>query len=169
MRVLGFIAAALWASAATAAIPKAYRVVALETAVPADVLYAVALQESRAALGNGVKEPWPWTLNVRGVGYRFGSRRAVYLALNKLLKSGETHVDIGLMQVHWRFHAPKLGNSWAALNIYQNLRVGASILRTCYRQTGNWPAATGCYHSNTSWRAKAYSASVSVLMAGVRP
>ena len=45
MRILGFIAAALWANAATAAIPKAYRVVALETAVPADVLYAVALRK----------------------------------------------------------------------------------------------------------------------------
>ena len=50
MKFLGFIAAALWASAATAAIPRAYRVVALETAVPVGVLYAVALQESRAAL-----------------------------------------------------------------------------------------------------------------------
>ena len=169
MKILGFIAAALWANAATAAIPKAYRAVAAEMAVPADVLYAVALQESRAALGRGVKEPWPWTLNVRGVGYRFGSRRAVYLALNTLLKSGETRVDIGLMQVHWRYHAPKLGNSWAALNIYQNLRVGASILRACYRQTGNWTAATGCYHSNTPWRAAAYSASVTAILADVRP
>ena len=169
MKFLGFIAAALWASAATAAIPRAYRVVALETAVPVGVLYAVALQESRAALGRGVREPWPWTLNVRGVGYRFGSRRAVYLALNTLLKRGETHVDVGLMQVHWRFHAPKLGNSWAALNPYHNLRVGASILTACFRQTGNWTAATGCYHSNTPWRATAYSASVSALMAGVRP
>ena len=72
MKILGLIAAALWANAATAAIPKAYRVVAAEMAVPADVLYAVALQESRAALGRGVKEPWPWTLNVRGVGYMIG-------------------------------------------------------------------------------------------------
>ena len=55
MKLLGFIAAALWASVATADIPRAYRVVALETAVPVGVLYAVALQESRAALGRGVE------------------------------------------------------------------------------------------------------------------
>jgi len=48
--------------------------VAAEMAVPADVLYAVALQESRAALGRGVKEPWPFTLNARGVGYCLRTR-----------------------------------------------------------------------------------------------
>ena len=34
--------------------------------------------------------------NVRGVGYRYGSRAAVYAALNTWLKAGETRIDVGL-------------------------------------------------------------------------
>ncbi len=40
-------------------VPRAYRVVAVEYAVPADLLYAIALQESRALLGKNVRQPWP--------------------------------------------------------------------------------------------------------------
>ena len=155
-----------WVSVpALAAIPALYHQIARETHVPASVLYGVALQESRAALGKHVARPWPWTLNVRGTGYRYGSRAAVFAALNTWLKSGETRIDVGLMQIHWRYHAPKLGNSWRALSPEHNLRVGAAVLRACFRQLGNWTDATGCYHSQTPWRADAYKASVAALIA----
>ena len=148
-------------------VPRAYRVVAVEYAVPADLLYAIALQESRALLGKNVRQPWPWTLNVAGVGYRYGSRKAAYLALNTLVKNGETRIDVGLMQVHWRFHSAALGSTWTGLQPWHNLRVGASILKDCFRRTGNWTLASGCYHSMTPTRSANYAASVSQLLTGV--
>ena len=148
-------------------VPRAYRVVAVEYAVPADLLYAIALQESRAALGKNVRQPWPWTLNVAGVGYRYGSRKAAYLALNTLVKSGEKRIDVGLMQVHWRFHSAALGSTWSGLQPWHNLRVGASVLKACYRRIGNWTLASGCYHSMTPTRSANYAASVSALRKGV--
>lgn len=151
-----------------AAVPKAYHVVAKEYGVPVKVLYAIALAESRASLGRGVRQPWPWTLNVEGVGYRYGSRRAAFAALNGLVRSGTTAVDVGLMQVHWRFHAAKLGNTWIGLDPYRNLRVGASVLVDCYRRLGNWTTASGCYHSMTPWRSTRYASIVSDIMKGIQ-
>ena len=151
--------------ACTAAIPPAYHVVAREYGVPVKVLYAIALAESRTSLGNGVRQPWPWTLNVEGTGYRYGSRRAAYAALNALVRKGTTGVDVGLMQVHWRYHAVKLGNTWTGLQPYHNLRVGARILLDCYNRLGNWIRASGCYHSSTPWRSTAYANTVSSIMA----
>ena len=150
-----------------ARVPRAYRVVAVEYAVPANLLYAIALQESRAALGKNVRQPWPWTLNVAGVGYRYGSRKAAYLALNTLVNGGEKRIDVGLMQVHWRFHSAALGSTWSGLQPWHNLRVGASILKDCFRRTGNWSTASGCYHSMTPTGSANYAASVSQLLTGV--
>lgn len=153
--------------ACSAEIPRAYRVVATEYGVPVKVLYAIALAESRTSLGKGVRQPWPWTLNVEGTGYRYGSRRAAYAALDALVRQGTTGVDVGLMQVHWRYHSAKLGNTWSGLQPYHNLRVGARILLDCYDRLGDWTRASGCYHSSTPWRSKAYAATVSNLMADI--
>jgi soluble lytic murein transglycosylase-like protein len=152
-----------------AEVPRAYHRVATEYQVPVRLLYAVALQESRTTLGAQLKRPWPWTLNVAGVGYRYGSRQAAFAAINQHLASGEARIDIGLMQVHWRFHKDRLGSVWAALSPYHNLRVGASILRDCYQRMGDWSQASGCYHSGTAWRAARYAASVGRLQAQVAP
>lgn len=152
---------------AAAAIPRAYQVVAAEYGVPAKVLYAIALAESRASLGPGVRQPWPWTLNVEGEGLRYGSRRAAFAALNRLVRDGRTRVDVGLMQVHWRYHAAKLGSTWLGLDPYRNLRVGAAILVECHRRLGDWTRASGCYHSSTPWRSTAYASNVASIMASV--
>jgi hypothetical protein len=149
-------------------VPCAYAVVALEYGVPVKVFYAIALAETRAALGRKLKQPWPWTLNVEGVGYRYGSRRAAYAALQGLILRGTVAVDVGLMQVHWRWHAAKLEHTWVGLDPYHNLRVGASVLRDCYRRLHNWTLASGCYHSSTPWRASQYADNVSSIMAQVR-
>jgi hypothetical protein len=164
------LAASVWLLPSTAlAFPKLYQTIARETQVPVELLYGIALQETQAALGRHLTRPWPWTLNVCGTGYRYGSRAAVFVALNRWLKKGETRIDVGLMQIHWRYHSAKLGNSWIALSPRHNLRVAAVVLRACFRKSGTWKAATGCYHSTTPWRAAAYQASVEALMAGGAP
>ena len=52
-----------------------------------------------------------------------------------------------LMQVNWRYHRTRLRDPWRALDPYYNLRVGARILRDCYREHADWWRAVGCYHS----------------------
>ena len=130
------------------AVPVGYRTVAAERGIPDDVLYAVALTESGKSMKTaGEYRPWPWTLNVAGRGYFFESRLSAWQALTAWLEQGERVIDIGLMQVNWRYHEERLGTPWQALEPYHNLRVGAGILQACYSQRQDWWESVGCYHA----------------------
>ena len=133
------------------AVPAGYRSIASESGIPHTLLYAVALTESGKQVGSiQIYRPWPWTLNVAGQGYFFESRQAAWQALMAHLKDGKRSIDIGLMQVNWRYHQEKLGTPWHALDPYFNLRVGAGILQACYNTRQDWWASVGCYHSPTN-------------------
>ncbi|WP_404357156.1 transglycosylase SLT domain-containing protein [Methylotuvimicrobium sp. KM1] len=129
------------------AIPSSYRQIAHEYGIPPRVLYSVALQESRMRLRSRQTRPWPWTLNVAGVPRRYPTRIAAYIGLTQYLKQGIRSIDVGLMQVNWRYHQDKLGNPWQALDPYHNVRTGAKILASEYRESQDWFEAIGRYHS----------------------
>ena len=130
------------------AVPSGYRLVAAERAIPDAIFYAVALAESGRALPtDGIRRPWPWTLNVAGDGYYYATRIEAWQALRDWLGKGKRSIDIGLMQVNWRYHKERLGDPWQALDPYHNLRVGAGILQDCYAAEHDWWASVGCYHA----------------------
>ena len=143
---------------ANAGVPAGYRTVADEHGVPASILYAVALAESGTVVDPSRSlRPWPWTLNVSGQGRFFPSRRAASEALHAVLAAGRESVDIGLMQINWRYHKARLASPTRALDPYHNLRVAAGILRGCYQRREDWWAAVGCYHApNNARRAARY-------------
>ncbi len=135
-------------------VPSAYRQVAAEYDVPADLLFAVALTESGRPMGER-SAPWPWTLNVNGRPYRYDTMEAAEGALRGFLSQG-LFPDVGLMQISWRYHSELLGDPSQALDPWFNLRAGASLLREAYERTGDWWSAIGRYHSSKPERAKAY-------------
>lgn len=139
-------------------IPPGYRSIAAERGIPYEIFYAVALTESGKQISNGKNfRPWPWTLNVEGRGYYFESRLAAWQTLKGLLDNGKRSIDIGLMQVNWRYHRKRLVSAWQALDPHHNLRVGAAILKDCYLSEQDWWVGVGCYHSpNNSERATQY-------------
>jgi hypothetical protein len=156
---LTLVAAAFCAGLARAGevVPEGYRSVANEFGIPHTILYAVALTESGRPFDAKGFQPWPWTLNVAGKGYYFSSRTAAWQALRQSLDSGKTSIDIGLMQINWRYHRSQLGSPWQALDPYHNLRVGARILNGCFQQKGDWWFGVGCYHApNDPERADRY-------------
>ncbi len=129
-------------------VPAGYRSVAVEHGIPYSVLYAVALTESGNKVGaQEAIRPWPWTLNIAGRGYYFKSRLEAWQVLTARLRKGQRSIDIGLMQVNWRYHQKRLGTPWQALDPYHNLRVGAAILQGCYKTRQDWWASVGCYHA----------------------
>jgi len=147
---LGVVVGIVWPIAGwcVSSVPDGYRVVADEYGIPHSVLYAIALTESgKGSNDDGVSRPWPWTLNVAGHGHVYPTREAAWHALNTFIARGERSIDIGLMQVSWRFHKDKLGDTWQALDPYFNLRVAAVILRQCFEQRHDWWAGVGCYHA----------------------
>ena len=129
-------------------VPTGYRAIATQRGIPHSVLYAVALTESgKRVTATGPYRPWPWTLNVAGDGYFYATRLEAWQALRDWLEEGKRSIDIGLMQVNWRYHHERLGDPWQALDPYHNLRVGADILRECYTSQRDWWASVGCYHA----------------------
>ena len=145
-----------------ASVPVGYQQVADAYDLPPEVLYAVALTESaRQVDSTGNVRPWPWTLNVQGQGHFFASRKEAEFALQQHFDQGRTSIDIGLMQVNWRYHRQRLGSPQLALDPYHNLRVAAEILRDCHQSRQVWWAAVGCYHApNSPQRADRYRARV---------
>ena len=138
----------LWDTACAGEIPPAYRQVALIKGVPADIFYAIALAESGRKLGaNQPRRPWPWTLNIHGEGLFFSDRHSAWRAVVTALAKQQSSVDIGLMQVNWRYHHRRLIDPWRALDPYRNLQVAAEILQRCYERSSDWWQAVGCYHS----------------------
>jgi hypothetical protein len=118
--------------------------------VPADLLYAVARTESGRTF-DGEHTPWPWTLNVAGLGSYFNSRAEACRALRVALEQTSL-VDVGVAQlnVYWNpglFSAGKrFSDPCVALDPHDNLDAAAAILRSHFDATGHWLTATGRYH-----------------------
>ena len=172
MRPLAFALMAVLAVLVTASVtlaatrvPQGYRLVANAHGIPGDVFYAVALAESGKRIETlRAARPWPWTLNVHGEGRFYPSRRAATCALHEALAAGRTSVDIGLMQVNWRYHRVALGTVAEALDPYRNLHAAAAILVTCHRSRRDWWVAVGCYHApNDPHRAERYRERVKTI------
>ena len=129
-------------------VPVGYRRIAAEYAIPPQIFYAVALTESGKQIESLAElRPWPWTLNIAGTPYFFAHRDTAERALIRALQSGEAMIDIGVMQVNWRYHGATLRSPRRALEPYHNLRVAAQILNECYRARADWWLAVGCYHA----------------------
>lgn len=130
-------------------VPPAYHAAAIRAGIPPKVLYGVALQESAMLWGEHVL-PWLWTLNVRGTPHRYATYDDGVRALTHWVTVQRiSNVDCGPMQINWRWHGDKLQSFAKALDAHYNLAVGASILASLYRDSGNWFVAIGRYHNPT--------------------
>jgi transglycosylase-like protein with SLT domain len=103
--------------------PDPYVAAANEAGVPLPVLIAVVGAESAYH---------PWALDVEGRQVFCRSRAE---AESVLATTATANVDIGLMQINWRFWGPRLGVAKIALlDPALNLRMGARILRDSLEQ-----------------------------------
>jgi hypothetical protein len=126
--------------------PPAYQLAAHGTAVPTDVLYALAVQESGAKL-RGQLIPWPWTLNVATVSYRYPTRSAACAALLTAINEvGPKRVGAGLGQLNIGWQRERFDHPCDALDPYQNLMLTARILAEHKPKSRNWVEAAGRYH-----------------------
>lgn len=122
-----------------------YETVAAYVGVPPKMLYAIAMTES-GFYDQGESAPWPWTLNVEGNAKRYPDRKSMFDGLMSSLRSGQTRVDIGLMQVNWYWQFDRIDSPWTITDPIVNLKVGAAILRHHFLESGDWWEAAGRYH-----------------------
>jgi soluble lytic murein transglycosylase-like protein len=132
---------------ARANVPTAYEAIAQQFGVPADVLYAIALTESRMQVGRNLTRPWPWTANVEGKPYRFNTRAELTAFLRQQLQQGNSRFDVGLMQISWRHHGKRFTRLEDAIDPITNVQAGADYLRYLLKKTGSLEKAIGMYHT----------------------
>lgn len=126
--------------------PPAYQLATHGTGVPSEVLYAIALQESGTRL-RGKLVPWPWTLNVAKVGYRYSSRESACAALmTAIARVGAKSVDAGLGQINIGWQRQRFAQPCDVLDPYLNLALTTQVLLEQKARSGTWVDAAGRYH-----------------------
>ena len=125
-------------------IPVAYLIVAKSHQVPADILYAIALTESGQHY-HGEQIPWPWALNIDGQSVFCVSQQVAVDRVSQAIRQQQS-VDIGLMQINWRWHKQRFSTMNESLVPIKNLSAGATILYEQFEQTNDWWEAVGRYH-----------------------
>ena len=125
--------------------------------IPEGVLAAIARTES----GGGPRSSaWPWTLNRAGEGMYLASAAEALAQLRAILETGHTNVDVGCMQVNWRWHGEAFDSPEQMMDPAANTDYAARFLVDLWRREGTWDAAVQAYHSTDPERGAAYLARV---------
>ena len=112
------------------------------------LLYSVALAES-AFHKKGIKtvKPWQFALRTKTRAYYGESYEDTVRELHQILKTTDS-VDIGLMQINFRWHAHRVDKPEDLLDVKTNVSVAADILKErLIANHDNWSEALAQYHS----------------------
>lgn len=122
--------------------------------VPTDVLYAICLMET-GQYRRGWVLPNPWVIRYNGAPYFFKGQAEAAKAAKEFIKTGKTNsLDLGLMQVNWKWHHQRFSSVSDALDPKKSLEVAAQILSEAMSSTSDPVLGISRYHS---WRADADS------------
>jgi len=120
--------------------------------IPNKLLVSIALTESGTtnSLGNFVA--WPWTLNVNGQPYFFKNKDKAYNFLLKKIGEGEKNIDIGCMQISYKYHRKNFQNLKSFLDPNNNVIYAAKYLKNLHKREKSWNKAISYYHSSNPQR-----------------
>lgn len=116
--------------------------------VPAEVMYAIGLQESGTTLkGQRSFAPWAWVLNVNNEGRFFRTREEASAALEAEIERGNKRVAVGMLQIHLRWNGHRVRDPLTLLDPSVNLRVAADVLAECGQRFPDVFGKLACYYS----------------------
>lgn len=133
--------------------------------LPPALLPAISRVETGMKQGDKGVRGWPWTLNVQGKGYYFKTREAALTKLRSVIKSGVTNVDVGCMQINYRWHHNNFASIEEMMSPEANTQYAAEFLTRLARRHGSWETATKYYHSAEPERGDAYLGRVNRVLA----
>lgn len=131
--------------------------VSRETGVPLDVLRAISLTETGRKTKGGFA-PWPWTVNMEGIGKWFDDVATAQAYVDRHFARGARSFDVGCFQINYRWHGQAFSSIEDMFDPILNARYAARFLSELYGEFGTWSRAAGAYHSRTPKYAKRYAA-----------
>ena len=117
--------------------------------IPDRLMQAIGVMESGRKDASGTVAPWPWTINVEGVGHIFETKQQAIAAVLAHQASGKRSIDVGCMQINLHHHPDAFASLEDAFDPAANARYAARFLQQLLAQTGSWPRAVAGYHSLT--------------------
>lgn len=113
-----------------------------ENAVPLPVLYAVALTETGQRGGLHA-----YAMNIHGRPAFNASLREAMATFDRARGQGETLVDIGCMQINYRYHGKKFASVEEMFEPSRNVDYAARFLKDLHKREGSWTATVARYHA----------------------
>ncbi|WGV14938.1 transglycosylase SLT domain-containing protein [Fuscovulum ytuae] len=127
-----------------------------EAGLPDGLLPAISLVEAGRGTGNGGLAPWPWTLNEGGKGMYFDTKEEALAYLEQALARGVTNIDIGCMQLNWKWHSAGFASPAEMMDPVRNTRYAARFMTELKNRLGSWDVAASAYHSTDPDRGRRY-------------
>ncbi len=137
--------------------------------LPEGLLPAIAMVESGHTDAQGNHAPWPWTLNQGGKSMFFDTKDEALEYLQSAVSSGVTNIDVGCMQLNWKWHAQAFSSLDQMFDPVANTRYAARFLRELQSRLGSWEVATAAYHSTDPARGQAYLQKVVAAQGALPP
>lgn len=119
-----------------------------KTGVPVSVLRAITRSET-GQTKRGELRPWPWTVNMEGVGKWFSSRDDALGYVRAKYDKGARSFDVGCFQINYRWHGEKFASINEMFDPEANALYAARFLKRLYAEKNDWSEAAGAYHSRT--------------------
>ncbi len=139
-------------------IPSAFEEASAAAGIPASVVYSIGLIETGRDIEGVGRRPYPWVLGLPGRNGAewFDTQDETVARLEELIAQGEQNIDVGLMQLNWRWHKERFDGPAEAVDPYRNVAVATEILKEHWLETNDLWRAIGLYHSRTPDLAESY-------------
>ena len=124
--------------------------------LPKNILLSIARVESGYGKVAGITRSWPWTLNAGGNSAYFETKTDAMKDLKGKLKRGVRNVDLGCMQINYKWHNKYFKSVSQMMDPAINVDYGARFLKRLYKRHGSWDTAIKYYHSRNSKYNKPY-------------
>lgn len=137
---------------------------AARAGIPAHLLPAIARAESGKKQGPLGVRAWPWTLNQGGKGMYFKTKQEALDYLQSAVKRGVRNIDVGCMQINYRWHGHHFDSLEQMLEPAFNTAYAAQFLLELRKGAKDWMTAASHYHSKTPKHANRYRKVVAGIM-----
>lgn len=94
-------------------------------------------------------------MRAAGISKKFSSKDKAVSFVQQMQDIGIQNIDVGVMQVNLKYHGKAFASLNDAFDPYTNINYAVSYLMK-HRQTKDWWASVGRYHSGTGLHAKQY-------------